>query len=47
MNWAQFKDPVSHICLPGAVEACSFVTQEVAGLNAHFLQKYFPVLQIL
>ena len=47
MNWAQFKDPVSHICLPGAVVACSFVTQEVAGLNTHFLQKYFQVLQIL
>ena len=28
MNWAQFKDPVSHMCLAGAV-----VAQEVAGLS--------------
>ena len=41
MNWAQFKNPVPHMCLAGAVVACWFVTQEVAGLNTHFLQKYF------
>ena len=28
MNWTQFKDPVSHVCLGGYV-----VTQEVAGLK--------------
>ena len=33
MNWAQFKDPVSHMCLAGAVLASWSVTQEVAGLN--------------
>ena len=22
MNWAQFKDPVCHMCLAGAVVAC-------------------------
>ena len=42
MNWAQFKDPVSHMCLAGAVVACWFVAQEVVGSNIHFLQKYFP-----
>ena len=39
MNWAQFKDPVSHMCLSGAVVACWFVAQKVVGLNTHFLQK--------
>ena len=41
MNWAQFKDPVSHMCLAGAVVARWLVTQEVVGSNTHFLQKYF------
>ena len=31
MNWAQFKDPVSHMCLAGTVVACWSLTQEVAG----------------
>ena len=31
MNWAQFKDPISHTCLAGAVVACWSLTQEVAG----------------
>ena len=31
MNWAQFKDPVSHMCLAGAVVACWSLTQEKAG----------------
>ena len=31
MNWAQFKDPVSDMCLAGAVVASSSLTQEVAG----------------
>ena len=35
MNWAQFKDPVSHICLAGAVVASWSLTQEVAGSD-HF-----------
>ena len=33
MNWAQFKDPVSHMCLAGAVVASWSLTQEVAGLS--------------
>ena len=41
MNWAQFKDPVSHVCLSGTVVACWFVAQKVVGLNTHFLQNYF------
>ena len=31
MNWAKFKDPVSHMCLAGAVVASWSITQEVAG----------------
>ena len=33
MNWAQFKDPVSHTCLAGTVVASWSLTQEVAGLS--------------
>ena len=40
MNWAQFKDPVSHMCLAGAVVACWSLTQEMAGLSP-FSNKYF------
>ena len=31
MNWAQFKDPVSQMCLTGTVVASWSLTQEVAG----------------
>ena len=31
MNWAQFKDPISHMCLAGTVVACWSLTQEVLG----------------
>ena len=31
MNWAKFKDPLSHMCLSGAVVAPRFLTQVVAG----------------
>ena len=33
MNWTEFKDPVSHVCLAGAMVASWSLTQEVAGLN--------------
>ena len=33
MNWVQFKDPVFHMCLAGAVVASWSHTQEVAGSN--------------
>ena len=33
MNWSQFKDPVSHMCLAVAGVASWSLTQEVAGLN--------------
>ena len=31
MNWAKFKDPVSHVCLAGTVAASWSLTQEVVG----------------
>ena len=30
MNWVQFKDPLSYLCLAGAAVACCSLTQEVA-----------------
>ena len=33
MNWVQFKDPVSHMFLAGAVEVSWSLTQEMTGLN--------------
>ena len=33
MNWAEIKDPVSHVCIAGAVVASWSLTLEVAGLN--------------
>ena len=32
MNWDQLRDPVSHMCLAGAVVASWSLAQEVAGL---------------
>ena len=37
MNWSQFKDPVSHICLVDAVVTFWSLTQEVAGSNNFLL----------
>ena len=34
MNWAQFEDPVPHMCLDGAVVASWSLTQEVTGSSA-------------
>ena len=33
MNWAQFKDPVSHMCLAGTVVVSWSLTQEFPGLS--------------
>ena len=40
MNWAQFKDLVSHICLAGAVVASWSLAQGVAG-SSPFNDKFF------
>ena len=42
MNWSQFKDPVSHMCLAATVVALWSPTQEVAGSNPFYCNgKYF------
>ena len=41
MNWAQFKDPISHTCLAGAVVACWSLTQEVAGSSPFNIINFF------
>ena len=35
MNWAQFKDHISHMCLTGAVVASWSLIQEMAGLSPY------------
>ena len=40
MNWTQFKDPVSHMCLAGTAVASWSLTQKVAG-SSPFDDKYF------
>ena len=39
MNWCQFKDPISHMCLVGAVVASWSLTQELTG-SSPFNDKY-------
>ena len=33
MNWSQFEDPVSHMCLAGTVVTSWSLTQEMADSN--------------
>ena len=40
MNWGQFEDSVSHMCLAGAVEASWSLIREVAGSNSYCNDKY-------
>ena len=46
MNWVQFKDPVSHLCLAGTVVICWSCILEAEGSNA-FDDKYFRSLNSL
>ena len=43
MNWAQFKDPVSHMCLTGTVVAAWSLKQEVAGSSPFFALQDYPI----
>ena len=45
MNWDSFKDPVSHMCLAGAVVASWSLTQEVAGSNTFTIMKNILVTE--
>ena len=41
MNWAEFKDPVFHVCLAGAVVASWSLAQEVIGSSSFtFVTKF-------
>ena len=33
MNWAQFKDPASHMCFAGAMVASWYIKHEVTGMS--------------
>ena len=46
INWAQYKDPVSHMRLAGAVIACWSITLEFVGLSC-FNDKHFLSLNSL
>ena len=41
MNWVQFKDPVTHMCLAGTVVASWHLTQEVNTRNQQ--QNFSPM----
>ena len=43
MNWDQFKDTVSHMCLTDTVIVSWSLTEEVAGSNNLFKQVSIPV----
>ena len=47
MNWAQFKDPVSHMCLAGTVVASWSLKQKVAGSNPFTVMANFLSLNLL
>ena len=43
MNWAQFKVPVSRMCLADAVVASWSLTQQVVGSNLFTIMKYITL----
>ena len=45
MNWAQFKDPVSHMCLAGTVVAPWSLTQEMAGSSPFIVKTNIFVIE--
>ena len=47
MNWAQFKDPVSYMCLAGTVVASWSLIQEVAGSSPFTAMTNFLSLNLL
>ena len=46
MNWAQFKDPTTHMCLAGVVVASWSLTQEVAGSNPFTVMKIIFITEL-
>ena len=47
MNWAGYKDPVSHMCVADTVVASWSLTQEVAGLSPFTVMTNFLSLNSL
>ena len=45
MNQGQFNDPVSHMCLAGAVVASWSLTQEMTGLNPFIVMTNIFVIE--
>ena len=45
MNWGQFKDPVSHMCIASTVVVCWSLTQEVVGLGPFIVITNFFVTE--
>ena len=45
MNWAQFTDPVSNVCLAGAVVASRSLTQDEAGSNPFTVMRNISVTE--
>ena len=46
MNWGQFKDPFSHMCLAGVVKASWSITQEMAGLSPFTVMTNISVTEL-
>ena len=46
MNWSEFKDPVSNMCLVGIVVACWSLTQVVAGSSPFIVMRNIFVTEI-
>ena len=47
MNWSQFKDPVSHTCLAGAILVSWSLTREVAGSNPFTVMTNIFVIEFM
>ena len=45
MNWGQFKEPVSHMCLAGTVVTSWSLTQEIVGLSPFSIMTNIIVLE--
>ena len=46
MNWVQFKDPLSHMCLAGTVVSSWSLTQEMTGSNAFTVMSNILVTEL-
>ena len=47
MNWAEFKEPISHVCLADTVVTSWSLTQEVAGSSPFTVKRNIFVTEHL